>query len=143
MDESIIRWRLHLAAGPEKVYHLLNSDEGRAGFWAESAVERNGVIHFSFPNGAAWQGKILQRVPGRLFRLIYYGGSTTTFELSPDGKGGTDLTLTDEGVGAEYQSEVNAGWVSVLMALKAAADHDIDLRNHDPERTWDQGYVDN
>lgn len=28
------------------------------------------------------------------------------------------------------------------MALKAAADFGVDLRNHDPTRTWDQGYVD-
>jgi hypothetical protein len=28
---------------------------------------------------------------------------------------------------------------AVIMALKAAADHDVDLRNHDAERTWWQG----
>ena len=39
--------------------------------------------------------------------------------------------------------ETIAGWGSVLMALKAAVDHAVDLRNHDPERTWDQGYFDN
>lgn len=32
---------------------------------------------------------------------------------------------------------------SVLLALKAFVDHDVDLRNHDPTRTWDQGYCDN
>jgi hypothetical protein len=29
------------------------------------------------------------------------------------------------------------------MALKAAADFGVDLRSHDPARTWDQGFVDN
>jgi hypothetical protein len=38
---------------------------------------------------------------------------------------------------------VNAGWVSVLLGLKAAADHGVDLRNHDAARTWSQGYCDN
>jgi hypothetical protein len=33
--------------------------------------------------------------------------------------------------------------VSVLLALKAAADFGVDLRNHDPARTWWQGYCDN
>jgi predicted nucleic acid-binding Zn ribbon protein len=33
--------------------------------------------------------------------------------------------------------------VSVLMALKAAVDFSVDLRNHDPDRTWDHGYVEN
>jgi len=36
-----------------------------------------------------------------------------------------------------------AGRVSVLLALKAAVDHGVDLRNHDRERTWVQGYADN
>jgi hypothetical protein len=31
---------------------------------------------------------------------------------------------------------------SVLRALKAAADFDVDVRDHDPERTWAQGYAD-
>jgi hypothetical protein len=29
------------------------------------------------------------------------------------------------------------------MALKAAADFAINLRNHDTGRTWEQGFVDN
>jgi hypothetical protein len=29
------------------------------------------------------------------------------------------------------------------MALKAAADFGVDLRSHDPDRTWDQAFADN
>jgi hypothetical protein len=35
-----------------------------------------------------------------------------------------------------------AGWVSVLLALKAAVDFGVDLRNSDPARRWEDGYVD-
>ena len=52
-----------------------------------------------------------------------------------------ELLATD--VRDEWHAEVNAGWVSVLMALKAMAEHGVDLRNHDAERTWWQGYCDN
>jgi hypothetical protein len=51
--------------------------------------------------------------------------------------------LTDEGVKPADVCEVTAGWVSVLMALKAAVDFGIDLRNHDPARAWAAGYADN
>jgi hypothetical protein len=85
----------------------------------------------------------LENKPPRTFKVEYYGGSITTFELSPDGSGGTDLRLTDQGVPAEDRTEVIAGWVSVLMALKASVDFGIDLRNHDPRRTWDDGFVEN
>jgi hypothetical protein len=86
--------------------------------------------------------RILEQAPHR-FALEYLGGSVVAFELTGDGRGGTDLTLTDSGVDAAWYAETLAGWVSVLMALKAAVDFGVDPRNHDPERTWDQGYCDN
>ena len=142
-DPNRVMWRLHLRSSPETVYHLLSSDEGRSRFWAESAIETNGQIDFKFPDGQMWRGKILDAEAARLFRVEYLGGSTTTFLLEPDGEGGTDLTLIDEGVPAPDHLEVVAGWVSVLMTLKAAADFGVDLRNHDPNRTWADGYVEN
>ncbi len=143
LDLDPIHWRLHLASPPDRVYAFLATDEGRARFWAESAVEQGGVIQFIFPGGQTWAGQILAKEPPRLFRLMYYGGSRTTFLLAGDGAGGTDLDLFDEGVPAANWAEVTAGWVSVLMALKAAIDFGVDLRNHDPSRSWDQGYADN
>lgn len=122
---------------------MLSTDEGRAQFWAESAVEKGGVIHFIFPGGQTWQGKILANDPPNHFAVEYYGGSHASFHLAEDDAGGTDLTLTDAGVPEADRIEVTAGWVSVLMALKAAADFSVDLRNHDPQRSWDQGYVEN
>jgi len=142
-DPEAIRWRLHLASPPAAVYPFLASDEGRARFWAESAVEEAGHVLFRFPDGQQWRGRILAAEPPHRYRLVYYGGSTVTFTLADNGAGGTDLSLVDEGVAAKYRGEVLAGWVSVLMALKAAVDFGVDLRNHDPARTWNQGYVDN
>jgi uncharacterized protein YndB with AHSA1/START domain len=142
-NPGLIRWKLHLNSSPQDVYQLLSTNEGRASFWAESAIEQEGMIHFVFPNQAQWKGKIFENEPPHKFKLEYYGGSITTFELNPDGSDGTDLTLTDQGVPAEDRPEVIAGWVSVLMALKASVDFGIDLRNHDPKRTWDDGYTEN
>jgi len=78
-----------------------------------------------------------------LFAVEYIGNSIAQFEMTDDGKGGTLVTLTDTGVTAEERTDVIAGWVSVLLALKAAVDFDIDLRNHDPSLTWDHGFVEN
>jgi len=139
----MIRWRIHLKSPPPMVYAMLATDEGRARFWAESAVEQNGVIEFEFPGGLSWRGKVLEAKPPDRFVIEYYDSSLTTFVLDDDGSGGTDLTLTDEGVPPAHLAEVMAGWVSVLMALKAAVDFSVDLRNHDPQRTWNEGYADN
>ena len=141
-DPEIIKWRLLLRSSPEHVFKFIASDSGRAQFWAESAVEESGYILFTFLNGWEWRGEILQNKPPFHFSVNYFD-SKTSFVLEDDGDGGTDLTLTDEGVLLAHRTEVAAGWVSVLMALKGAADFGVDLRNHDPRRTWDQGYCDN
>ena len=140
---NIIRWKLHLKSSPQSVYQKLSTDEGRASFWAESAIEEDKIIHFIFPNQAEWKGRILEKDPSHKFKVEYYGGSITTFELESDGSSGTDLSLIDQGVPQEDRAEVIAGWVSVLMALKASVDFGIDLRNHDHNRTWDEGYAEN
>ena len=138
-----IRWRVHLASSPEAVYELLATDDGRARFWAESAHGEGGRVEFDFPDGTRWAGQVLEADPPGRFAVEYLGGSRVAFELASDGAGGTDVTLVDEGVPDEWESEVRAGWVSVLLALKAAADFGVDLRNHDAARTWEQGYCDN
>lgn len=136
-----IRWRMHLSVPPASVFAALDSDDGRAAFWAESAVEVDGRIEFRFVNGMTWSGRVLERRPARLFRVDYFG-HPAQFELIPDGAGGTDLLLTHQGVGPEDWHEVHAGWLNVLFPLKAWLTHGVDLRNHDPERTWDKGYAD-
>jgi len=140
---SEIRWRVHLASPPEAVYDVLATDAGRARFWAETAVERGGAIEFEFVNGMRWRGAVLAAERPRLFAVEYFGGSRATFELAADGAGGTDVSLTETGVPADWKAENHAGWVSVLLELKAAVDFDVDLRNHDARRTWSQRYCDN
>jgi uncharacterized protein YndB with AHSA1/START domain len=142
-DPNVIQWKIHLKSPPEEVYKALSTDQGRASFRAESAIEQDGIIDFVFPNHAEWKGKILDTVPSHKFKVEYYSDSVVTFELSPDGSGGTDLTLTDRGVPQEDREEVTAGWVSVLMAFKASVDFGVDLRNHDLKRTWDEGFAEN
>ncbi len=142
-DPTLIRWRLHLKSSPRELHRMLATNEGRAAFWAESAIENDGEIEFQFPDGLYWRGRLIENTPPRRFVVEYFGGSITTFELADDGAGGTDLTLTDAGVPEKDRIEVIAGWVSVLMSLKAAVDFNVDLRNHDPQRTWDQGFVEN
>lgn len=136
-----IRWRMHLRVPPHRVFAALDSDEGRAAFWAESAVERNGAIDFVFVNGYRCTSRIVGRRPPQEWAVDYIGG-LARFELTPDGAGGTDLLLTHSGVPAAEWNEVHAGWLNVLFPLKAWLVHGVDLRNHDPARTWERGYAD-
>jgi uncharacterized protein YndB with AHSA1/START domain len=136
-----IRWRMHLAVPPGQVYAALDSDEGRAAFWAESAVERDGAVEFRFVSGETCVAPILERRAPHVWAIDYFGAAAR-FELTADGSGGTDLLLTHTGVAHDEWHEVHAGWLNVLFPLKAWIAHGVDLRNHDPRRTWPQGYAD-
>lgn len=79
--------------------------------------------------------------PFHLFRIEYFG-TEVTFRLTSVADG-TDLSLTALTNNENAKQEMTAGWVSVLLAMKAAVDFGIDLRNHHPGRIWDNGFLDN
>jgi len=137
-----IRWRVHFKSRRERVFEALATDAGRAGYWAESAPETNSRITFHFVNHAPVTGAVLEKKPPNFFAVEYFG-AVVEFSLEDDGSGGTDLELVSTGVPESSRFEVIAGWVSVLMAMKAAVDFGVDLRNHDESRSWNNGYVDN
>ena len=138
---GLIRWRMHLPVPPDRVYRALDTDDGRASFWAESATETDGSIEFRFANGYEHRSRIVERTAPHRFSLEYFEG-VATFELVPSGDGGTDLLLLHQGVSPDQWHEVHAGWLNVLFPLKAMLAFGVDLRNHDPVRSWDQGYAD-
>jgi uncharacterized protein YndB with AHSA1/START domain len=138
-----IQWRLHLRAAPAEVFAALTLPDRMQQYWVEAAEIHEGTLELVFPNGVKQRCRILERTAPKRFALEYFGGSIASFELADDGAGGTDLLLEVTHVAPELWHEDRPGWVSVLLCLKGAVDHGIDLRNHDPQRTWDQGYVDN
>lgn len=140
-----IVWRVHLRSAPATVFAMLGTDAGRERFWAERSRSTTDGAGFEleFPNGQRLTCRVLAREAPRKFAVEYFGGSRAEFHLASDGRGGTDLTLTETGVPAAEWAENYAGWVSVLLVLKAACDHGIDLRARDSARTWDQRFVEN
>ncbi|WP_350286452.1 SRPBCC domain-containing protein [uncultured Croceitalea sp.] len=137
-----IKWHIHFKTSPQKVYHYLATQEGRERFWAKAAPQVDGYIHFVFANDQVYKSEVLTSIPCSSFKIEYFD-SVVTFILKEDGHGGTDLTVFNTDVPEKEYAESYPGWVSWLMTLKAAVDFQVDLRNHDSTRTWDQGYVDN
>ena len=137
-----IRWKLHFSSSPRKVYKALTTNKGRKGYWAESADEKDGKINYVFLNNIEDTGEILERIPNKKFSVVYFGWKVT-FILSEDNSGGTDMEMISENISESIKLEIVAGWVSWLMAMKAYVDFGVDLRSHDKNRTWFNGYVDN
>jgi uncharacterized protein YndB with AHSA1/START domain len=141
-EPGVVRWRMHFRSPPSKVFDARASEAGRARYWAESAPEVDGVITFHILSYEPFSGRVLSRKEPSLFKIEYFG-TIVELSLASDGAGGTDLSLVASQVDESIRMEMVAGWVSVLMAMKAAVDHDVDLRNHDRSRAWSNGYADN
>jgi uncharacterized protein YndB with AHSA1/START domain len=141
-ERRSIVWRIHLRSSPEEVFRILSTPEGRTRFWSVSSEEEDETIRFVFSNGQRLDSRVLERSAPHRFTLTYFGGSRASFELRSDGEGGTDLTLAEVGVPPQEYEENLAGWVTVLLVLKAAVDFGADLRNHTESRTWEERYVD-
>jgi uncharacterized protein YndB with AHSA1/START domain len=137
-----IQWRVCMKASVDTVYRMLTTNEGRRAFWAHSADEvEPGIIEFRFLSGDTWRSAILERQPPTRFRLTYFSGSELTFDLDKTSTG-TVVTATETGVPEGDWLDNHAGWVSVLLNLKAVVDFGADLRNGVAERSWQKGFVD-
>ena len=137
-----ITWKVLLKSDSDTVFALISTPEGIRRFWSEDATEEGNIIHFLFPNGQTYSSQIIKAIPNKEFHLDYFN-SLVKFKLKSTKNGGTDLTLINENISESDFCEVKSGWISVLMNLKAVAEFQCDLRNHDPKMTWDQGYADN
>jgi len=134
-------WKISLRASIGEVFAALTSDEGRARYWAEKTFESDGSIEFHFPNGETHHAQILEQTPPTRFEIRYFDAATA-FALE-EKSGGTVVTLSVCDAPEDDWLESYAGWVSVLMNMKAVLDFGVDLRNHDPDKSWDQRFIDN
>ncbi|HEX8527126.1 SRPBCC domain-containing protein [Allosphingosinicella sp.] len=140
MSKTII-WRLHTISPPERIWELLTTDCGRELFWAEASRSEANRFTLTFPLGVSGESRVLEAAAHSRFAFTYFG-TEVLIELAADGKGGTDLTLTNSRVPEDEYEDMLPGWANVLFPLKATADFGIDLRNRDPSRTWRERYVD-
>jgi len=85
--------------------------------------------------------KVDEKSRRKKFAFELLDDSKVVFDLEPDGTGGTDLTMTNSGLPERDIQDMTPGWVGILMNLEAVADHSVDLRHRDPNRSWEKGYI--
>lgn len=136
-----ILWRVFIAKPTAQVFAYLTHDALRQQYWCELSVQDGPNIAMHFSNRQKTMAQVQGVAAPKVFDLRYFD-SDVSFRLEATAVG-TILTVENTGVAVDEWQAVQSGWVSVLLALKAACQFGIDLRNHDPARSWDQGFVDN
>ena len=139
-DSRVVCWRIHCAAPPSRAFLALINPEEQAKYWCERSTHSRAGYVQEFIDGTIAECQVVQRRDAELL-VIRYFSSLVEFKLEPAGTG-TDLTLTATEIPPEEWLEVYAGWLNVLLPLKAWLDYGVDIRNHDPSRTWRQRFVD-
>ena len=136
-----IVWRLRLASPPERVFAAWLSPTDHEHFWCErSEVLPDGSFRQHFIDGTVACCAVEGTNSPVHVRFRYF---TTRVDVHLERRGdGTDLTLRVCDVAPDEWNDVHAGWLNVLLPFKAWVDFGVDLRNHDPGRTWGQRYVD-
>ena len=139
-DTDPIVWRLRLSSSPERVFSAWLTPADHVRFWAERSESHAEGFLLHFIDGTVELCRITDRISPSHIRMLYFG-SRVDITLTPLDEG-TDLTLTARDVPAAEWQDVYAGWLNVLLPFKAWVDFGIDIRSHDPARTWRQRYVD-
>jgi uncharacterized protein YndB with AHSA1/START domain len=136
-----IVWRLRLTAAPERVFDAWLSPGDHERFWCErSEALPDGSFRQHFIDGTVACCTMEEKKAPGYIRIRYF---ETRVDIHLECRGdGTDLTLIVHDVEPPEWTDVHAGWLNVLLPFKAWVDFGVDLRNHDPLRTWAQRYVD-
>jgi uncharacterized protein YndB with AHSA1/START domain len=135
-----ILWRLRLSSAPERVFSAWLTPADHVRFWSERSEPDAKGFRLHFIDGTVALCEVVESVTPSHIRMQYFDARVDiTLDRLDDG---TDLTLTaHDGPSADWQ-DVYAGWLNVLLPFKAWVDFGVDIRNHDPSRTWRQRYVD-
>ena len=135
-----IIWRLRLAAAPGRVFEAWLNPADHVRFWCERSERGPSGFRLHFIDGTAEECSLEDATAPSQIVFRYFASRVEIRIEHCDG--GTDLTLTASEVPADEWHDVHAGWLNVLLPFKAWVDFGIDLRHHDPRRTWRSRYVD-
>lgn len=138
---KVVNWQVYIKARKSEVYKYLTEDNLRERFWVEKSETNGHNVVFQFPNGVTTVCNFLSQTPDTQVKLTYFD-TLVEFDLQ-ELESGTVLKLSNTGISDTDYEEILAGWVSVLLSLKAAVQFNVDIRNHDARRCWDQRFVEN
>ncbi|CAA9485839.1 MAG: hypothetical protein AVDCRST_MAG13-1443 [uncultured Solirubrobacteraceae bacterium] len=121
------------------------TEPARLGQWFPCDVEVDlrpgGAMRFTFPDGSAVGGRVVELDPPRRLAFLW-GEDLLTFALAPEGSG-SRLTLTHvlEEEGRDAAAKTAAGWHVCLDDLHRALDGGTPGRPHDgPTPEWSAHY---
>lgn len=149
-DWTQFRLKIEIAAKPEKVFRAWTDDRIVPRWFcvkAEIEPKKKGRLYFEWLGGDKLETRIIDIKKNRLF-LFPFGpkGEKVKLTIIPLKKGSGlelhqyDMKTTPKDRWAMHKG-CETGWTFFLANLKAYLEHGIDLRSHDPKKSYRQGYI--
>lgn len=147
-DWRQFRLKIEIAAKPEKVFRAWTDDRIVPRWFcvkAEIKPKKKGRLYFEWLGGDKLETRVIDIKKNRLF-FFPFGpkGEKVKLTIKPLKKcSGLELyqydTTPEDGLAVHNGCET--GWTFFLANLKAYLEQGIDLRSHDPKKSYLQGYI--
>jgi uncharacterized protein YndB with AHSA1/START domain len=143
---------LHIAidAPPEKVFQAWTDDKVVIKWFtvkAEMEPKKKGRIIWEWLGGDKLETKNIDFVPPKKFVFPFGSkGEQVAVTIVPDGNGSV-CELRQTKMKTDSKSRISMhmgckqGWTFFLTNLKSYLEHGVDLRSHDPSRSYNQNFV--
>ena len=149
-DWSQFTLRIVVAAPVSRVFEAWTKDRIVSKWFTEKTKigpTKGGVVHFEWAAGDKWDTTVTAISKNRYFQFPFgTKGEQVKVSFKKAGKG-TICEIHQFGMktGAQDKAVMHLGctqgWTFFLANLKAYLEHGIDLRAHDPKRSYRQKYV--
>ncbi len=142
--------KIAINASPEKVFRAWTyAPEISKWFTVKTEFEakKNGRIYFEWLGGDKMNDKVIAITKNRRL-VIPFGtkGEKVEITVTKDGKGSI-CTLTQYDMKTTTKDKINMhmgckqGWTFFLANLKSYLEHGIDLRSHNPKRSYREHFI--
>lgn len=142
--------RIQIKASVERVFAAWTNDRIVSKWFTEKTViepRKGGRIYFEWVAGDKLDTKVIAIAKNRKFVFPFGSkGEEVSVTFKKDGRE-TLCELHQYNMGTDPTSKWNMhrgciqGWTFFLANLKAYLEHGVDLRGHDPKRSYKQDYI--
>lgn len=149
-DWSQFVLRIYIKASPEKVFKAWTHDKTVSKWFTEKTIiepRKGGRIYFEWLAGDKLDTKVKQITKNKKF-VFPFGKNNleVTVAFKKAGKG-TICELRQYNIKTDEASKWSVhrgciqGWTFFMANLKSYLEHGIDLRDHDPKRTYKDDFI--
>lgn len=149
-DWSHFSLKIEIAAPPERVFEAWTTAEQLSGWFTvttEFEPRKGGRIYFEWLGGDRFETTVTEIKKNKLV-VFPFGSSGEQVRVKiRKSKGGTICTLEQSNMKTSPKHKVGmhlgckVGWTFFLTNLKAWLEHGVDLRSHDRQKSYANGYL--